>query len=285
MSWQRRQESLTGMFSQRSSTNLITATTTTLTLIYHQAVHNLRQKHRNALIGLLMTMLQSVMMVGGFLLLFLVMGNRQSPIRGDYPLFMMSGVLIFMAFGQALGGVAGAGASTSAMMKHGPMNTAIAMSGAALAGLYTSVLSALVLTLGYHVALKPVEIENWRGALAMIIFGWGWGCALGLVFLSIRAWFPIPGRIITNVFQRINMIASGKMFAGNMMPSAVLAMFDWNPLFHIIDQARGFVFINYTPHNSSLAYPLYVTLAVLMIGLMAEFVTRNAASLSWTQGR
>ena len=81
------------------------------------------------------------------------------------------------------------------------------------------------------------------------------------------------------------MIASGKMFVANTMPTFLLSMFDWNPLFHIIDQTRGFVFINYVPRNSNLEYPFYFTLAMLMIGLMAEFVTRNSVSLSWSAGR
>jgi ABC-type polysaccharide/polyol phosphate export permease len=51
------------------------------------------------------------------------------------------------------------------------------------------------------------------------------------------------------------MIASGKMFVANTLPPAMLAMFDWNPLFHIIDQCRGFVFNNYFPRNSNWEYP------------------------------
>ena len=44
---------------------------------------------------------------------------------------------------------------------------------------------------------------------------------------------------------------------------------------------RGYMFINYNPHNSSLTYPIYVALALVMIGLMGEFYTRNNASASW----
>ncbi|MGB7261148.1 MAG: ABC transporter permease, partial [Albidovulum sp.] len=55
--------------------------------------------------------------------------------------------------------------------------------------------------------------------------------------------------------------------------------------FHILDQARGFVFINYNPQKTSLEYPIYVTLALMMLGLMGEFYTRKHASLSWTAGR
>ena len=83
----------------------------------------------------------------------------------------------------------------------------------------------------------------------------------------------------------MTMVFSGKMFVANLMPTFMLHMFSWNPLFHIIDQTRGFAFINYSPRNSSLTYPVYAMLALLMIGLMAEFVTRKAVSLSWSAGR
>ncbi|WP_273500271.1 ABC transporter permease [Paracoccus sphaerophysae] len=273
------------MFVQRRNRNLVQAAFTTLALIYHQTVHTLRQTHANAVIGILITMMQSVLMVAGFMAMYWVMGVKRSPIRGDFLLFIMSGIFMFMAFNGAMAKVSGAGKSTNQMMKHGPLNTAIAMSGAALAALYTNVLSALVLIAIYHMLINPIEIENWRGALAMLVLAWFSGSALGLVFLSIRTWFPVPGQMISQVFGRANMVASGKMFAANNLPNFMLAMFDWNPLFHIIDQTRGFVFVNYTPHNSSLSYPIYVTLALLMIGLMAEFVTRNSASLSWGAGR
>lgn len=78
------------------------------------------------------------------------------------------------------------------------------------------------------------------------------------------------------------MIASGKMFVANTLPPSILVTFDWNPLFHTIDQARGYTFINYFPNNSSPSYPFYVTIACLMLGLMGEFYTRKHASVSWT---
>ena len=61
----------------------------------------------------------------------------------------------------------------------------------------------------------------------------------------------------------------------------MLSLFDWNPLFHAIDQARGFIFINYVPRYSSYEYAIIVGLVLLMIGLMGEFYTRRNASVSW----
>ena len=62
------------------------------------------------------------------------------------------------------------------------------------------------------------------------------------------------------IYTRANMIVSGKMFVANALPAYILSFFIWNPLYHIIDQSRGFVFINYTPHHSSITYPVWVSI-------------------------
>ena len=48
------------------------------------------------------------------------------------------------------------------------------------------------------------------------------------------------------------------MFVANMVPGFIISMFDWNPLFQIVDQMRGAVFVNYFPHHTNWEYPLYV---------------------------
>ena len=85
--------------------------------------------------------------------------------------------------------------------------------------------------------------------------------------------------------QRANMIASGKMFVANTLPPTMVMMFDWNPLFHIIDQCRGFTFANYFPHKTDLYYPIYILIVLVVIGLMGEFFTRQYASNSWSARR
>ena len=71
------------------------------------------------------------------------------------------------------------------------------------------------------------------------------------------------------------------MVLGNSLPFTMLPFFTWNPLFHIIDQARGFIFINYNLHFSNSAYAFYVGTVLIMIGFIAEGYTRRHASLSW----
>ncbi len=56
-------------------------------------------------------------------------------------------------------------------------------------------------------------------------------------------------------------------------------------MFHVIDQGRGHVFLNYSPHFTSISYPIFFTLTFIVIGLMAEFFTRQYASASWNKRR
>lgn len=256
-----------------------------LGLIYHSIVREVRKDHRNAVVGLLMNMLQTVIFVAAFYFMFTVLGLKGNAIRGDFLLYIMSGIFLFLTHTKAMGAVLKAEGPASAMMKHAPMNTIVAISSAALASLYIQVLSVSVVLYLYHVIFGPISILDPAGTFAMLLLAWFSGVAVGIVFLSLKPWFPDFVSIASSIYARANMIASGKMFVANTMPGYMLALFDWNPLFHTIDQARGFAFINYNPHFSNISYPIQVSLILIMIGLMLEFYTRKNASVSWEAAR
>lgn len=256
-----------------------------LELIYHSIVRNIRLEHRSALIGLMMNIMQTVIFVGAFFFMFTVLGLKGAAIRGDFLLYIMSGIFLFMTHTKSMSAVLGAEGPASAMMKHAPMNTIVAIASAAIAILYTQMLSMIIVLYLYHVSMGPITILDPYSALGMILLAWFTGVSVGVVFLALKPWFPGFVKLAASIFARANMIASGKMFVANTMPGYMLAMFDWNPLFHCIDQARGFVFLNYNPHYSSISYPLKVGLVLLMIGLMLEFFTRKYASVSWEAAR
>ncbi len=75
------------------------------------------------------------------------------------------------------------------------------------------------------------------------------------------------------------------MFVANTLPVHMVAMFSWNPLYHIIDQGRGHIFVNYNPLKSSLMYPIVVSLIITVIGIMLVAKSARHMSLSWTAGR
>ncbi|MFN3936788.1 MAG: ABC transporter permease [Gemmobacter sp.] len=256
-----------------------------LETIFHSAVRKVRKSHGNAVVGLLVNISQTVVLVVVFYVLFELLGLRGTAIRGDFLLYIMSGVFLFLTHIKTVGAVANAEGPTSPMMKHAPMNPVISIAAAAFSTLYLQTLSAGVVLFIYHAAFRPIVIHDPVGTYAMFGLAWLSGATIGMVLLAAKPWAPDAVTIVTQIYQRVNMIASGKMFVANMLPGATIRLFDWNPLFHCIDQARGFMFLNYNPHFSSPTYALWVALAFLMLGLMAEFYTRRHASLSWNARR
>lgn len=257
----------------------------TVELIFHVAVRDIRKSHGNAILGLIMSIVQSVVMVLFLWVLFAVLQMRGSAVRGDFMLYSMSGVFMYMTHIKTIKAVSGAEGATSAIMKHAPMNTVVSIAGQALATLYQQILGISVILFFYNTCFNRITIEQPVMALCMLLLAWASGIGVGMVFKAATPWAPSFFTILNTVYSRANMIASGKMFLANAMPTSKLAWFWWNPLFHEIDQGRGFIFLNYHPHYSSIAYPIYLTLALIVLGLMGDTITRRYASISWSAGR
>ena len=273
------------MFEQTHRKSQIGSLIAFLTLVYHATVRKVRKTHGNPILGLLTNISQTVIFVGAFYVMFTFLGLRSMAIRGDFLLYIMSGIFLYMTHNKSLAAIIGSEGPASAMMLHAPMNTIVAILSSALSALYIQVLSMFVVLFVYHVAFSPISIEQPVAAFGMVLLAWFSGVAIGMVFLALKPWFPGFVDMVSTVYQRANMISSGKMFLANTMPGYMLAMFDWNPLFHAIDQARGFAFINYNPHFSNISYPFYLSLTLVCIGLIGEFYTRKHVSVSWNARR
>lgn len=256
-----------------------------LELIFHAAVRDVRKSHGNAVVGLLMAIVQSVLMVVIMVFLFDMLGLRGNAVRGDFVLYIMSGVFNFATHSKTLSAVSKSDGPTSAMMKHSPMNTIVAISAAALGALYLQTLSAACILFFYHTLWTPVYIHEPVKVAGMYLLSWASGVGVGMVFKAATPWQPELFGILTSIYARANMIFSGKMFLANATPTSILSMYTWNPLFHTIDQTRGHMFENYHPHYSNITYPIVVTCILIIIGLMGENFTRKHASASWNARR
>lgn len=273
------------MFRVKTNKTSFQAAISMLTVIYHATVFDLRKSHTNAVMALLLNIAQTLILVGVFFLMMSVLGMRKAAIRGDFLLYIMSGIFVFMANVRTMRSVSSAGGPVAAMLLHSPMNTMVMTLAKALSSLYIQVVTVFVVLLIYGLAVNPVEIHDPVGTFMMLLLAWFNGISVGLVFQAIRPWFPQTTDIGTTFYMRINMFASGKMFVANSLPFFMLALFSWNPLFHIIDQVRGFAFINYFPHHSSWQYPLIVSVVLAILGLMGESYSRKYVSASWDARR
>lgn len=262
----------------RSTASLIF---TFLEVTYHSTARKVRKNHGNAVLSIGLSILQGIVFIAAFYLMFSVMGAQSSAIRGNFLVYLMSGIFLYLTHIQAVQQIMRADGPTSSMMQHAPMNTMVSIASTALSVLYIQTCSLLCILLLIHVMIEPVHIHNWEGALRMYLLAWGTGVVIGIAFMAMRPWAPDVVGMIATIYVRANMIFSGKMFVANSMPSLLLPMFSWNPLFHVIDQTRGHVFVNYFPHVTNGYFPAYFTLAALLVAMMLEHRTRRQASASW----
>ena len=80
----------------------------TLEIIFHVSIRNLRKTHGNAVLGLFMSIVQSILLVITMYVTFDILGLRRIAVRGDFMLYVMSGVFMFMTHVKAVGAVAAA---------------------------------------------------------------------------------------------------------------------------------------------------------------------------------
>ena len=254
-------------------------------VVYHATVRSIRKGHGNALVAIAQNILITIILVFTFYVFIVVLDFRSMKVRGDFLLYLMSGIFLFMVHVRAIGAVLGAEGSTSPMMQHSPMNSIISVAAEALGALYIQVISLFLVLFVYRVAFSNFEVYQPIPAFGMLLVAWFTGISIGLILFAMRPWFPGFVEIFATIYQRANMIASGKMFLANSLPESKLAIFDWNPLFHAIDQCRGFTFVNYFPRNTSWEYPIIIGCILIILGLLGEFYTRQHASSSWEARR
>ncbi|WP_224816668.1 ABC transporter permease [Hasllibacter sp. MH4015] len=273
------------MFEQSQARTMRALVFNFFEVTYYATVRKVRKTHGNAVLSIALSVFQSLVFIAAFYFMFSILGTRAAAIRGNFMMYLMSGIFLYLTHIQTVRQMMSAEGSTSSMMQHAPMNTLVSIVSTALSILYTQTISLFCVLLLIHGLVEPVEIANWEGAFRMYLLAWGTGVTLGIIFMAVRPWAPDAVQIISMIYIRANMIFSGKMFVANMMPSLMLPAFEWNPLFHVIDQARGHIFVNYFPHVTNAHYPFYFTLVALLIGMMLEHRTRKFASVSWDAKR
>ena len=119
-------------------------------LTYHSIARKIRNTHGNAVLSILVNLLQLMIMVIAFYAMFTLLGLRSVAVRGDFMLYLMSGIFLYMTHAKTLGAVVGSEGPTSAMMLHAPMNTIIAIMSSV--GMVTGFF--LNATVGSHAALR-----------------------------------------------------------------------------------------------------------------------------------
>jgi ABC-type polysaccharide/polyol phosphate export permease len=248
-------------------------------LVFHSVVHEVRTQSGNATFGIMKEVTTMAIFLSMFYV-FTVFLGRSVAIRGSVMMFLLTGIVLFLAHIKAIGSVRSAATATSNIMMHAPMTVMLSILSKAFAGLYLQVVAVVIIVFFFWIFGIDLSVDNPAGLILPVFFTWASGIGVGMIFMAIAPMFPAAVKTILPLYQRAQMFTSGKFMPAAYMPGAMVGWFSWNPLFHTIDQARVATFINYNSNVTDMSYPIWFTLAALLFGLMTEFWARQTLSKS-----
>jgi len=151
------------MFEARRTQSTFGLAMNMLELSFVAAARKVRQSHRNAIWAIMLSMFQSVLFIFAFYLMFTVVGARGAAIRGDFLLYLLTGIYAYLTHIKSVQQVMSAEGRTSAIMQHAPMNTLVAIFSSAMSVLYTQTICLLIILFAIHTAINPISIHFWHG--------------------------------------------------------------------------------------------------------------------------
>ncbi|MFS4438338.1 ABC transporter permease [Paracoccaceae bacterium GXU_MW_L88] len=269
------------MFYAERPKTLLSAFMSMCEVVYHTAIRHIRRDGGHPVIGLLSQMGQTIMLMVVFFVFYWLIG-RDVPLRGDMAVFLTTGIFLFMLHNKAMRAVIKSGSTTSKMNLHAPMNFLVEIAAASLSIIYLQILAFAIIAFACNVIFGGFPLAHPSRLIVPFLLAWGTGLAFGFIILAFKPLAPRLFDIIAQVHMRANMFTSGKMIPANMIamiPKFSLSYFLWNPLFHVIDQARGAAFENYFPRYTNLEYPFYFTLFGIGFGIIAvRWADRNMSA-------
>ena len=253
-----------------------------ITLVYSLVVRDLRTEHKNAALGILISVAQPL--VAGLIFygfIELVGGGGAGHVRGDNMTFVLLGFVIFFMHIRTVTAVTTA--LREDMLNHQRMSPFLLICVKAISSGYKLILALLILIVMNYLLRDVYEMEDLLHFLAVMFWCWMGGVAVGIIFLAAVRYLTW-GSLLQTAYIRIMFFTSGKFFVANNMPGFMRQFMDWNPLFHLLDQGRAAAFVNYTARTTEMSYAIIVYLSILVIAMLIEHYVRTNYSQSHMPG-
>ncbi len=189
-------------------------------------------------------------------------------------LFLISGILPFKFFAKLLPQLAQAVAANKSLFAYrqvtaiDPIITRLIIETVTFVVVYTVILLFMA-WMGFEV--WPDDLLALLGISALLIVI---GAGVGLIMCSAVAHWEDAGKILAMAMMPMFFI-SGIFFCATMIPSQYWYLFEWNPIFHVLELSRDAMFASYTTPVGSWQYVGLWALASISIGLMLYQVNRN----------
>jgi capsular polysaccharide transport system permease protein len=189
-------------------------------------------------------------------------------------LFMISGLMPFKFFSKLMPQLAGSVQANKALFTYrqvsilDPLITRLIIEVVTYVVVFCIIL-AVMAWMGFN-----VEMQDFLAFLMINILLISLGLGMGILLCVVGAYWEDTSKVVGMIMMPMFMI-SGIFFTATMIPQKYLYLFDWNPIFHIIELIRQAMFVSYISPIGDWQYVAFCALVVNAVGLMLYQVSRQ----------
>ncbi len=189
-------------------------------------------------------------------------------------LFMISGLIPFKFFSKLMTQLAGSVGANKALFTYRQVSIIDPLITRLIIEVVTYIVVFCII-LGVMAWLDfDVKMQDFLAFLMINILLISLGLGMGILLCVASAYWEDVTKVVGMVMLPMLMV-SGVFFTATMVPQKYHYLFDWNPIFHIIELIRQAMFVSYTTPMGDWQYVAFCALVANAAGLMLYQVSRQ----------
>ena len=224
---------------------------------------NFSSKYKDSVLGILWTVLQPLLMMALFTIVFSTLFNRNI---NNYPVYFLCGWCLYMFFNSAISASMNSLKGNKNILKRTPAPKYIFILGSVISEFLNFIIMLIILLVVMIVTNAPFywtiifSVIPIISILIMII-------GLGLM-LSIICVYYSDVQHLWRVFSMMLMYASAIFYPMSMIPEHYRQYLILNPFYWVLEQFRCFVFYGIFPQAISVINSILLSLIILVLGII-----------------
>ena len=189
-------------------------------------------------------------------------------------LFMISGIMPFKFFSKLLPQLAGSVQSNKALFTYRQVSIMDPLVTRLIIEVVTYIVTFCIILgvmawIGFN-----IEMQNFLSFLMVNVLLIALGLGIGISLCVASAYWEDTVKVVSMIMMPMFMI-SGIFFTATMIPQKYLYLFDWNPIFHVVELLREAMFVSYTSPVGDWQFVAFCALVSNAAGLMLYQVSRQ----------
>ena len=240
-------------------------------LLWQFTKRQIEQRHRGSALGMLWSVLQPLAMMTIYTVVFgLIFGGGYKGVKNqstmDYALGIFLSITIFQMISEVICSSAGAILAQPNLVKKVVFPLEILPLANLGAAFYQFGISLVLVLIGVITIGHGLSLNSLLFLLAFLpLIPMALGAAL---FLSSLGVFLRDIQYAVGPICMVLMYGSAVFYSANMIPSAIWGFLKYNPLIHVIEQARAVLLWHQPLHWNGLVYSFIFGLFLLALGMV-----------------